>query len=207
MAPKVTQEYKGQRRNEILDVAQRTFEEQGYAATSMLDISNECSLSRGGIYQYFANKEDLFTALLERRDGQFLQRMRDIRMSTDTVWHAIETYLSSNMDSNKRQRFNVAVYEYNIAVAQDHEKKILERRRRYKRMLDVFTELLHAGVDNGEFHPLFPLLTIVDSVYTLLDGIAFTEMGVKPDFVSIGEQVEVIREFLRYTLQVSADGK
>jgi|GEM_PF-6732618 len=76
-------------------VAERIFEDQGYVATSMLDISNECSLSRGGIYQYFANKEDVFTALLERRDGEFLQRMRDLRTSTDTVRQTLEIYLTS----------------------------------------------------------------------------------------------------------------
>jgi AcrR family transcriptional regulator len=203
MCPKVAPEYKGQRRNEILDVAEGIFGEQGYAATSMADISNECSLSRGGIYQYFGNKEELFSALLERRDEQFNQRMRNLRIEADTVWQAIETYLTSNVDSKKRQRFNVAVYEYNVAVAIDGDKKMSERSKRYNRMLDVFTELLQAGVDDGEFQPVLPLITIADAVHTLFDGIAFTEMGVKPDVVSVAEQIEVIREFLRYTLQVS----
>ena len=59
---------KGERtRRAILDAAYRLFVEQGYAATSMRQIAEGAGLALGGIYNHFAGKEDVFTAIILER--------------------------------------------------------------------------------------------------------------------------------------------
>ena len=48
--PKVTDEYRVARRDEIIDVAIRCFLRQGYARTSVADLVAESGLSAGAIY-------------------------------------------------------------------------------------------------------------------------------------------------------------
>lgn len=216
MSPRVTPEYKEQRRNEILDVARSVFEEQGYNATSMQDISDRCTLSRGAIYQYFENKEDVFLALLKRGDEAWIAKLRILLATSDHARQALEMYLAGDEAEDENSslateatggdgeqtgnRFSAAIFEYNFSVAEDNEVKTARRYERYRRILDAFVEFLQAGVDTGEFHPRFPLNAIADTFLLLQDGVAFTEIGFKPDYVPVKEQERVLTGFLKYAL-------
>ena len=53
-------------RREILDVAERLFVEHGYEGTSLEQIAAGCGFSVGSIYNFFRNKDALYSAALER---------------------------------------------------------------------------------------------------------------------------------------------
>jgi AcrR family transcriptional regulator len=53
------------KRKQIIEGARRVFIEMGFDAASMNDITREAGVSKGTIYVYFANKEELFEALIE----------------------------------------------------------------------------------------------------------------------------------------------
>ncbi|MBU1344870.1 MAG: TetR/AcrR family transcriptional regulator [Proteobacteria bacterium] len=52
------------RRKKILEAAKVLFFEQGFSATSMNQIARKVELSKGTLYLYFKNKEELYTSLL-----------------------------------------------------------------------------------------------------------------------------------------------
>ncbi|HQT60760.1 MULTISPECIES: TetR/AcrR family transcriptional regulator [unclassified Acidiphilium] len=56
-----------QRRDALIETAERIFLRKGYHATTMDDIAAEAGMSKRTLYQLVESKEDLFTALLERR--------------------------------------------------------------------------------------------------------------------------------------------
>jgi AcrR family transcriptional regulator len=59
---------KGERtRSSIMAAAHRLFLNKGYSATSMRAIADESGLALGGIYNHFANKEEIFEAILIAR--------------------------------------------------------------------------------------------------------------------------------------------
>lgn len=68
------------KREQILDGAKRVFMEQGFEAASMNDITRAAGVSKGTIYVYFENKEDLFGDMIER----------ERRKLTETVRHALD---------------------------------------------------------------------------------------------------------------------
>jgi len=61
--PKVTQEHLDARRAQILDGARRAFAEHGYEGATVARLEEATGLSRGAIFHYFGNKQDLFVAL------------------------------------------------------------------------------------------------------------------------------------------------
>lgn len=69
--PKVSQQYRDARRDQILDAARRCFLRDGFHATSMQDLFAEAGLSSGAVYRYFASKEDVIIAIAE-------DNMRDV---------------------------------------------------------------------------------------------------------------------------------
>ncbi|MDB5824745.1 MAG: TetR/AcrR family transcriptional regulator [Herminiimonas sp.] len=52
------------RPQELLDAALDLFVERGYAATRLEDVAAQAGVSKGTLYLYFANKEDLFKAVV-----------------------------------------------------------------------------------------------------------------------------------------------
>lgn len=67
-----------ERKNEILDVAERLFGEKGYDNTSTNDILNEIGIARGTLYYHFKSKEDILNAVIDRRTGQMLAKAKDL---------------------------------------------------------------------------------------------------------------------------------
>lgn len=61
------------KRDQILEGARQVFMEQGYDAASMNDICRAAGVSKGTLYVYFANKEELFISLIAlERERLFL---------------------------------------------------------------------------------------------------------------------------------------
>lgn len=62
---------------ELLAAALELFVERGYAATRLDDIASRAGVSKGTLYLYFANKEELFKALVRENIVALLDRFRD----------------------------------------------------------------------------------------------------------------------------------
>jgi AcrR family transcriptional regulator len=58
---------RGARREAILGVAQEVFSAEGYAAASMSHIASRLGGSKGTLYNYFKNKEELFAAHVQHQ--------------------------------------------------------------------------------------------------------------------------------------------
>lgn len=54
-----------QTREHILTCAEKVFSQKGYYQTQVSDISDIAHVAKGTVYQYFNNKESLFTTILE----------------------------------------------------------------------------------------------------------------------------------------------
>jgi len=70
------------KRQHILDVAKDLFATKGYSATGIREIAEKAGLSLGNFYNYFKNKEDLFTCLLD--PDIMIQHMDEIKQMINT---------------------------------------------------------------------------------------------------------------------------
>lgn len=61
--PKISEERKAERREQILAAARSCFAEHGYEGATVARLEHATGLSRGAIFNYFASKEDLFIEL------------------------------------------------------------------------------------------------------------------------------------------------
>ena len=72
--PKISEERKTERREQILAGARRCFAEHGYEGATVVRLEEETGLSRGAIFNYFGSKEELFLELAWR-DNERLVRL------------------------------------------------------------------------------------------------------------------------------------
>jgi AcrR family transcriptional regulator len=72
--PKVSDEHREARRDQILEAALSCFSRKGYHDTSMHDIAKEAGLSTGAAYIHFRGKEEILEACFKKN-----QEIRNIR--------------------------------------------------------------------------------------------------------------------------------
>lgn len=71
-------------RGRILAAAQKRFAARGYRHTGVADIAREAGIAAGTLYRYFADKEDLFRAVVEGLHEGWLARARKVLAAPGT---------------------------------------------------------------------------------------------------------------------------
>jgi AcrR family transcriptional regulator len=61
----------------LLESAERVFSERGYHATSIRDIARDAGFSVGGVYQFFASKDELYLRVLEGQWEHFFELLTE----------------------------------------------------------------------------------------------------------------------------------
>ena len=87
---RVTQEHRDARRRQILDAAAQQFGAKGIEPTAATidDIARAADLSKGSIYSYFENKEELLAAILDRAIEGDTTMFADVTEYTANSWDA-----------------------------------------------------------------------------------------------------------------------
>ncbi|MCV2489082.1 TetR/AcrR family transcriptional regulator [Geodermatophilus sp. YIM 151500] len=62
----MTDDHRQARRTQILDAAQAAFAAEGFQATGMAEVIAASGLSAGAVYRYFASKDELIEAIVDR---------------------------------------------------------------------------------------------------------------------------------------------
>lgn len=71
--PKISEERKAERREQVLAGARRAFSEHGYEGATVAKLEQATGLSRGAIFNYFPSKEDLFLELAWRDNERLIR--------------------------------------------------------------------------------------------------------------------------------------
>jgi AcrR family transcriptional regulator len=77
------------KRQQILDGAKRVFMKMGFDAASMNDVTREAGVSKGTLYVYFTNKEELFSAMIEAERAAFLAAVRTALTENEDIGQAL----------------------------------------------------------------------------------------------------------------------
>jgi len=158
--PKTSDEQKEARREQILAAAQRVFGEHGYEGATVARLERESGLSRGAIFNYFANKDELFLTLAERDaerfgrlwlDTGFTGLLRAI-LAEDPAW------LSVYFEASRRLRTD-----------ESYRKRFAARAPEVDRQLEARLEELRAS---GELRDDVPLETLGRFMGIVADGLA-----------------------------------
>jgi AcrR family transcriptional regulator len=112
--PKISDERRAERLEQILEGARRCFAENGYEGATVAKLEREIRLSRGAIFNYFPSKEDLFVELAVRDSARMSEIWREqgleaiVRevMELDPAWLSVylELFRRVRNDDDFRER-------------------------------------------------------------------------------------------------------
>jgi AcrR family transcriptional regulator len=135
-----------ERRNEILDVAERLFGMKGFDHTSTNDILNEVGIARGTLYYHFKSKEDILDAMIGRMTGQIVAAAKAIagQKEVPVLQRLTMTLLALNVDNDLGHEVMEQVHKPQNALM---HQKMMERLLR--EVNPVITELVNEGIAQG----------------------------------------------------------
>lgn len=142
-----------ERKNEILDVAERLFSVKGFDNTSTGDILAEVGIARGTLYYHFKSKEEILDAVIERMMGRMLARAKGlVKQKEIPVWQRLTLMIRAVQISGD---WGDALMEQihkpqNALMHQKIQERLLAG------MNPLLTELIEEGVAAGICHTDYP---------------------------------------------------
>jgi AcrR family transcriptional regulator len=102
----------------LVSVARELFTEQGYAATSVEDITQRAGVARGALYHHFAGKDALFRAVYEAVQAETASRVVAAALGEGEPWGGVRAGLSAFLDACLEPQFRRIVILDSVSVLQ-----------------------------------------------------------------------------------------
>jgi AcrR family transcriptional regulator len=166
---KISKEH-NERRNEILDVAERLFGTKGYDKSTVNDILEAVGIAKGTFYYYFKSKEEVLDAIIERVTDIVIKKAEVVATNTDLspIMKLLNTILSMRVESEVDNSLMEELHKPENALM--HQKSLNSI---VTRITPILTKIVEEGVSQGIFHSDFPtqyMMIFLTSSITLLDG-------------------------------------
>lgn len=183
------------RPEELLDAALALFGEQGYRATTLEEVARRAGVSKGTVYLYFASKDDLFRAMVEKNVIALLELAEArVREHTGTARALLEAFIRGMWTALSQPEMVCLTRLVQSELPQfpeiqryywDH---VIQRHRRLLRAI------VERGIASGEFRPeaLAIVPTMVPSLIVHLNHVRALFGPLDPDAPTPDTQVASI---------------
>lgn len=164
------------KKDHILDVAEKIFSDVGYDGASTRMISGEAGVNMAMLNYYFGSKEGLFMAVIERRISSFQNLLQNIGADDSmSTWAKVEKYIDIYVERVVNNNcFQKLLYQ---------EMSVIKRGELGDRLTRVILQntsevkkILKEGVDNGEFRNDIDIELVIAAIYGTKNFVINTPM-------------------------------
>jgi len=182
MCPKVTSQHKQEVRGRIIQSAIECFSKNGFDRTRMDEISLLAGLSKGTLYNYFDNKEDLFNAICEdsldllkiQLDHLFTKSRNDLISNAELFYE--------NFQKIQKEGSAKVFFEALSESTRNPKLKIILFQHRLK-IYRLVENYLQIQSDKGFIKSDINLTYVASGMVSLFDGIsAGSLLGIPEDY-------------------------
>jgi len=141
------------RKERIIEAADRLFNHYGWEKTTMGDISQEAGIPRATVYLEFpGGKEDILMASIERYLKQLLHNMKELaRQSRVGRMETLKQVILYNILANHDRTEG---FQYSPPSLEKYTKRVrIEMESFFQARREFFSELLHQAALGGEIPP------------------------------------------------------
>lgn len=180
MCPRVTDQYKTEVKEKIVQAAITTFSKYGYDKTRMDDIAKSAKLGKGTLYLYFKSKEELFYAISENSIKELKEQLSKLFSKKEDLVHDAEKFYDQyrNLihDSEKVSFEIIAESSRNPKL----RKALYEQRMK---VYDIVIDYLRRQIEKGFFRKDMDVNAIASGLVALYDGLTISKLlGISEDY-------------------------
>lgn len=146
--PRVSEENKEKNKNEILDVCESLYKEQGFQGVTIKEISTKTSFTRPAIYSYFETKDEILLGLLIREYKYWVEALKAIasihvKLTRKQIAEEISHTLEDRTVLLRLENMNLYEIEINSRVERLAEFKVV-----YGEAFETLSEILKRHFSN-----------------------------------------------------------
>ncbi len=187
-------EKSAQKRKFILETARKVFVEKGFKKVTMKDIVEACEISRGGLYLYFDNTNQIFLEVMklesQEADDVFSDSIADDATAADILILFLKEQKKELL--RKNDTLTQAIYEFYFQNQLSRKDNILKKQ--FDSAVKIMEKLIETGVDNGEFY--------CEDCRGMARNIMFVLEGLKISAQTIGVTAEAVDREIRFILRM-----
>lgn len=192
---------KDDRPREIMDAALELFLENGFAATRLEDIATKANVTKGTLFIYFTNKEDLFKSLIREGMNQMdsfkaaselnirVSAAETVRFMTNNWWKFL-----AHSDFGKLPKLIVSEAANFPDITQMYMDEVVIPGRA------LVTEVFRQGIESGEFRQVDPAIAARTFLGPLFMLLVWRYSGARFEKSPIDE-LEYVNTHIQITLQ------
>ncbi|WP_158684473.1 TetR/AcrR family transcriptional regulator [Amycolatopsis orientalis] len=155
----------------LLDAAEKVFADRGFTDATLDQIADEAGFTRGAVYANYANKAELFLALLDRWLADDIAEGRDLRDRHGTPEATIEALRGHGGNRFADRRRYLLITEFRLYALRHPD--IADRLREYeKASRQWYRTAVAEAFEQAGLTPPAPADTIALMVLALENGIA-----------------------------------
>lgn len=155
-----------ERWNQILAEATRLFREQGFAATSMQEVSDAVGLLKGSLYYYVRSKEDLLVAILHDLHHRGEEIVSEIAPDSPDPLHELFVYLRKLgvYAAQNADRLSIFFRDFQF-VPRDQQATIIRKRDMYRETAEqLIGRAMACGQVPAAINPAIASRTVLNGV-------------------------------------------
>jgi len=132
------------RRQEVIDVAARIFNEKGYEATSIQEIAEEVGILKGSLYYYIDTKEDLLFSVIKQAYDAALGVIEELEQREGSALELIEALLEEHA------RVFASTFVQSSVFFREFRALSEERQETIREAADVYSRSLISQIRRGQ---------------------------------------------------------
>ncbi len=147
---------KVQRRNAIIDAAEKVFFKRGIDQASMDQVAQEAELSKGTLYLYFKSKDELYRAIILRGFIILKRKLKDALVAQETGFQNVISISEAYIQFSREHLgyFNAILhYQNDLFSFRDREPSQVQSLEGGNAVIGVLIGAIQKGIQDESIHP------------------------------------------------------
>lgn len=188
-------EKSAQKRKYILEKAREIFIAKGFKGVSMKDIVEACDISRGGLYLYFSDTDEIFLEVL-KMEAEETDDVFSANVSKDaTAAEILALFLKEQKKELIGSKDTLAAATYEFFFFHTVDKKDNFLRSQFHTAVKIMEKLIDLGIENGEFTAVDSHMAATNIMY-VLEGLKITSLTRGITEATIDEELAILMQGL-----------
>jgi AcrR family transcriptional regulator len=165
---------KENRKNTILKAARRLFFDRGFKAVTVDNIAAKSEISKGSIYLCFESKDEIYAQILISDNMALYERIKNFSATEASAAQLLLEFARIYVDYflNDNELFRILMtfmmHTGQMNLTEQQNKELIQSTNKN---IDVISEIIHKGIDSGEFSPIDDIRQMQNAIWGMLNGV------------------------------------
>lgn len=156
-------------REDVVKAAGRLFAERGYHGTSMRLLGEELGLLGSSLYSHVGGKEELLVEVIGRGAERFQALVEEVLADRQAPADQLHRLITGHVGIITGNLHEAAVFLNEARfLSRSARRRVVEMRDRYE---EAFRQVLHRGVETGDFRPSLDTRLATIFILSLLNSL------------------------------------